>query len=146
MLFALRPVVLETQGLVVALEQYADRLRQIEAFDVIVDPDSYDGQLSKMTESVVFGVIEEAVGNAKRHAEADQILIRLKVDDRLFTAEVSDNGRGFDVEALRKRSNAGARRLEERAEIVGGRCLIQSQPGTGTVVLLEIPLQPASSN
>ena len=144
MLFSLRPVALETQGLVAALEQYADRLRQIEDFDVVVDPDGYDGQLSKMAESVVFGVIEEAVGNAKRHAQASQILIRLQMDHRQFTAEIRDDGRGFDVEALRKRGNLDLRRTEERAEIVGGRCLIQSQVGTGTVVLLEIPLQPES--
>lgn len=144
MLFTLRPVVLETQGLVAALEQYAERLRQTEHLNVEVDPNGYDGQLGKQTESVVFSVVEEAVGNAKKHAHASQIMMRLHVDDHLFSAEIQDDGVGFDLEDAHRRRDAGHLGLvniEERAELVGGRCLIQSQPGAGTLVRLDIPMR-----
>jgi signal transduction histidine kinase len=144
MLFTLRPVVLETQGLAKALEQYADRLCQTEGLNVEVDPDGYDGQLSKQAESVVFAVVEEAVGNAKKHAKADHVLVRLRIESHLFTAEIQDDGIGFDVETAQRRREAGHMGLlnmEERAELVGGRCSIQSQPGAGTSVRLDIPLR-----
>lgn len=143
MLFTLRPVVLETQGLPAALEQYAERLRQ-DGFNVEVDPDGYDDQLSKKTESVAFAVIEEALGNARKHAHAGQIVVRLRVDNNFFTAEIQDDGVGFDVEeAMRRRESGhmGLLNMEERAELVGGRYTIKSQLGAGTLVRLDIPLQ-----
>lgn len=149
MLFTLRPVVLETQGLAAALEQYADRLRQTERLTVEVDPGSYEGQLSKEAESVVFAVVEEAVGNAKKHADADRILVRLRVDTHLFTVEIQDDGVGFDVESAQRRREAGHMGLlnmEERAELVGGRCSFQSQPGAGTIVRVDIPLRRWSAS
>jgi len=142
MLFTLRPVVLETQGLVAALEQYAERLRQTENLNVEVDPNGYDGQLERQTEGVVFAVLEEAVGNAKKHAHASQIMIRLRADDHLFSAEVQDDGVGFDVEdaqGRRETGHLGLLNIEERASLVGGRCSIKSQPGAGTLVRLDIP-------
>lgn len=144
MLFTLRPVVLETQGLPAALEQYAERLRQSDELHVEVDSDSYDGQLDKQAESVVFNVVEEAVSNARKHAHASQILVRLRVDDHFFTAEVRDDGIGFDVEKAQRRrevGHMGLLNMEERAELVGGRCSIKSQAGAGTLVCLDIPLR-----
>jgi signal transduction histidine kinase len=117
MLFTLRPVVLETQGLAAALEQI---------------------------ESVVFSVVEEAVGNARKHAHASQIMIRLRVDSHLFSAEIQDDGVGFDVEDAQRRrevGHLGLLNIEDRAELIGGRCSIQSQPGSGTLVRLDIPIR-----
>jgi signal transduction histidine kinase len=144
MLFTLRPVVLETQGLPAALEQYAERLRQSDELHVEVDSDGYDSQLDKQAESVVFNVVEEAVSNARKHAHASQILVRLRVDDHFFTAEIRDDGIGFDVEKAQRRrevGHMGLLNIEERAELVGGRCSIKSQPGAGTLVCLDIPLR-----
>jgi signal transduction histidine kinase len=75
MLFAMRPVILETQGLLPALNQYADRLNIIESFKVSVNNRGYDGQLTNEAEGVVFAIVEEAVGNAKKHAQASEIRI-----------------------------------------------------------------------
>jgi signal transduction histidine kinase len=144
MLFTLRPVVLETQGLPAALIQYADRLAQNGGPNVDVDPGAYEGELNRQAESVVFAVVEEAVGNAIKHAHASQIGVRLKIDDHLFTAEIQDDGVGFDVAEAQRRREAGhlgLLNLQERAELIGGRCTIQSRPGAGTLIRLDIPLQ-----
>jgi signal transduction histidine kinase len=111
---------------------------------VEVDPGGYDGQLEKQTESVVFAVVEEAVGNARKHAHAGQIMIRLRVDDHLFSAEIKDDGVGFDMEDAQRRregGHLGLLNIEERAELVGGRCSVQSQQGAGTLVRLDVPLK-----
>jgi signal transduction histidine kinase len=149
MLFTLRPVVLETQGLVPALEQYADRLCQDEKLNVEVDAEDYDGQLSKEAEAAVFAVIEEAVGNAKKHAHADRVVVRLQADDRMFTAEIQDDGIGFDMEAAQQRrevGHLGLLNMEERARLVRGRCSIQSKSGAGTLVRVNIPLRQWSNS
>jgi signal transduction histidine kinase len=144
MLFTLRPVVLETQGLGAALEQYADRLRQTEDLNIDVDPGTYDSQLDKEAESVVFSVVEEAVGNIKKHANANHVLVRLRVGGDAFSVEIQDDGVGFDPEAIQRRREAGhlgLLNMQERAELLGGHFTIQSQPGAGTRVRLDIPLR-----
>jgi signal transduction histidine kinase len=148
MLFAMRPVILETQGLVPALNQYADRLSQNEPFVVSVANRGYDGQLSKEAEGVVFAIIEEAVGNAKKHANASELKIALSVNSRQLITEIRDNGIGFDVQATQatydQRSSLGLINMDERAELVGGHCSIESAKGKGTTVRAEIPFQRAA--
>jgi signal transduction histidine kinase len=150
MLFTLRPVVLETQGLPAALSQYADRLILNENGPMVeVDSGNYEGDLSRQAESVVFAVVEEAVGNAVKHAHASQIGVRLRVDDHLFSAEIKDDGIGFNVAEAQRRREAGhlgLLNLQERAELIGGRCTIQSRPGAGTLIRLDIPLQGWNSS
>jgi signal transduction histidine kinase len=143
MLFTLRPVILETRGLVAALRQYADRLRQADSLQVQVDAQGYRGQLEKDAEGVVFSVVEEAVGNAKKHARAKTVIIRLRVEHNMFWVEIQDDGVGFDAEAARKRREAGHMGLlnmEDRAEYLGGRLTVESHPGAGTLVRLELPV------
>ncbi|MFQ5610613.1 MAG: ATP-binding protein [Anaerolineae bacterium] len=143
MLFTLRPVVLETQGLAAALEQFAERLRENDELNVRIDTGGYDGQLPTQTEGVIFAVVEEAIGNAKKHAQADQINIRIQLMNGSVITEVIDNGRGFDVNSVRasydQRGSLGLLNMDERAKMVGGRCHITSAPGKGTTVRIEVP-------
>jgi signal transduction histidine kinase len=143
MLFAMRPVILETQGLVPALQQYVDRLNQTENFKVSLKNNGYDNQLNTEAEGVVFAIIEEAVGNAKKHAQASQVQISLNVKNKALLAEIRDNGVGFDLVTLQstydQRTSLGLINMDERAQLVGGECTIESIPGRGTVVRLQIP-------
>ncbi len=143
MLFTLRPVILETRGLVAALRQYAERLRQTDGLNVRVDAQGYRGQLEKEAEGVIFSIVEEAIGNVKKHAKARNVLIRLWIEDHLLCVEIQDDGVGFDAEAARLRrevGHMGLLNMEDRAEYLGGHFAIESQPGAGTCVRLEIPL------
>ncbi|MCS7259231.1 MAG: GAF domain-containing sensor histidine kinase [Anaerolineae bacterium] len=143
MLFTLRPVILETRGLVAALRQYAERLRQTDGLNVRVDAQGYRGQLEKEAEGVIFSIVEEAISNVKKHAKARNVLIRLRVEDHLLRVEIQDDGVGFDAKAARLQREAGHMGLlnmEDRAEYLGGHFSVESQPGAGTCVRLEIPL------
>ncbi|MEW5959420.1 MAG: GAF domain-containing protein, partial [Chloroflexota bacterium] len=99
MLFAMRPVILETQGLEPALSQYIERLNATESFKVTLTNQGYDGQLNQEAEGVVFAIVEEAVGNAKKHAQATAIKISLAAKQENLLVEIKDNGVGFDVSA-----------------------------------------------
>jgi signal transduction histidine kinase len=143
MLFAMRPVILETQGLIPALNQYTERLNQNEPFQVSIVNRGYDGQLDPDAEGVVFAIIEEAISNAKKHAQASEIRIGLGAGDDALFVEIRDNGVGFDVERTQstydQRTSLGLINMNERAEIVGGECTLESARGRGTTVKVKIP-------
>ena len=144
MLFTLRPIVLETQGLAAALKQYSNRLQELHGLDIDLDIQNYAGQLNTDEEGVVFTIIEEAVGNARKYANQGTIEIHLAAQKDRVVAAVVDHGPGFDVEAVKatydQRGSLGLLNMEERAQMVGGICQIQSVKGKGTTVRIEVPI------
>jgi signal transduction histidine kinase len=84
------------------------------------------------------------VNNARKHADASRVVVRLAVEDDLFMAQVADNGRGFDLDAVEtgygSRGSLGLINLRERAELVEGNITIESEPGQGTSVTLVVPI------
>jgi signal transduction histidine kinase len=147
MLFAMRPVILETQGLMAALNQYVERLRMNEVFEVTLNNRGYDGQLNSDAEGVIFAIVEEAVGNAKKHSQATKVSINLTARHGALFVEIRDNGVGFDIDATRatydQRTSLGLINMDERARAVGGRCTLDSAPGQGTAVRVQIPFEHA---
>jgi signal transduction histidine kinase len=96
-------------------------------------------------QGVIFYIVEEAVNNARKHAAAANIWVRLKpLDPGLSLLEIQDDGMGFDVSAMYqaydKRGSLGMINLRERTELVNGLLNIQSQPGKGTLVQVYVPL------
>jgi signal transduction histidine kinase len=143
-LFTLRPVEQETQGLEAALGQYADRLKDLEKLNVKVDVQGYDKQLTIEAEGVLFAIIEEAINNAKKYAEAELIQIRTRVEHNCVIVEVEDNGQGFDVAATQstydQRASLGLINMQERTQMIGGRFHLTSAVGKGTIVRVEVPI------
>ncbi len=146
MLFTLRPLILESQGLKAALLSMADKMRETYSQNVIVDLNERiieDMEMGK--QGVIFYIVEEAVNNARKHAAAANIWVRLKeLDPGLALLEVQDDGMGFDVGAVTQsyenRGSLGMINLRERTELVNGLLNVQSQPGGGTYIQVYIPL------
>jgi signal transduction histidine kinase len=149
MLFALRPVVLESEGLLAALNMYAKNLQDNDSLPVEIDAEGYQDCLDLETQGVVFAILDEAMNNARKHAQASRLWLRLAVEDNLFVAEVKDNGQGFDLEDVESsygsRGSLGMINLKERAELVGGTVDISSAPGRGTRVTLLVPIAGETS-
>ena len=146
MLFTLRPLILESQGLSAALNSMADKMRETYNQNVIVNvDDTLAGQMEMGRQGVIFYIIEEAVNNARKHANAPNIWVRLRpFQQGMALLEIEDNGVGFDIEAMNKAydksSSLGMVNLRERAELVNGLLNLQSTPGKGTNVSVYIPL------
>jgi signal transduction histidine kinase len=146
MLFTLRPLVLESQGLVAALESMAEKVRETYCQDVTIQADLRLVDLLEMTkQAIVFYIAEEAVTNARKHAQAPHIWVRLKLlKDELCLLEIEDDGVGFDVSAIdstyHERGSLGMVNLRERSELVNGVLHIESTPGKGTQIQVVIPL------
>ena len=146
MLFTLRPLILESQGLKAALQSMSEKMRETYAQNVVIDVDEKiieDLEMGK--QGVIFYIVEEAVNNARKHAAAANIWVRLKsLDSGLSLLEVQDDGVGFDVNAVTqaydRRGSLGMVNLRERTELVNGLLNIQSQPGKGTLVQVYVPL------
>ncbi len=146
MLFTLRPLILESQGLGAALKSMADKMRETFNQNVVVNIDEQiASQMEMGKQGVIFYIIEEAINNARKHANAANIWVRLRAFQQgAALLEIEDDGIGFDVEAVNKaydkRSSLGMVNLRERSELVNGLLDIQSAPGKGTKVCVYIPL------
>ncbi|GIV96008.1 MAG: putative sensor-like histidine kinase [Herpetosiphonaceae bacterium] len=144
MLFELRPLTLESQGLVVTLREYLDRFKD-EPTKIIYDADGTDARLDSKREATVFNIIQESVNNALKHAQARHIWVRLREERGMLVAIVQDDGKGFDLQAVRKnytqRGSFGLLNIEERARLVGGTADLHSAPGQGTTVRVVVPIE-----
>ncbi len=146
MLFTLRPLILESQGLGAALQAMAEKMRETFNQNVVINIDSkLTNQLEMGKQGVIFYIIEEAVNNARKHANALTITVRLgQVEQGIALLEIVDDGIGFDVKAVDKaydqRGSLGMVNLRERTELVNGLLNIDSAPGKGTRVQVYIPL------
>lgn len=146
MLFTLRPLVLESQGLRAALESMAEKMQETFGQKVIVDvDDTIIKNLEMGKQGVIFFIAEEAVNNARKHAKAQLIKIRLRyVDHSIILLEIQDNGIGFDVKSVTQnyesRGSLGMVNLNERTELINGLLHIDSAPNKGTNVQVFIPL------
>jgi signal transduction histidine kinase len=146
MLFTLRPLVLESQGLIPALESMAEKMRETYNQNVIVqaDPRIAD-ELETSKQAVAFYIAEEAVNNARKHARAAHVWVRLKpIKTDLALLEIEDDGVGFNVNAVdnsyETRGSLGMINMRERTELVNGVLHVDSEEGKGTRVQVAIPL------
>ena len=154
MLFTLRPLALETEGLISALQPMADKTLDLYQQNVKIDADPVTvSQLELGKQTVIFYLVDESVNNARKHAKSSQILVRLRTlpqDAEIALLEIMDNGQGFDVQEVMnnydKRGSLGMINLRERADLVNGLLNIESAPGKGTRIRIFIPLTEEASD
>ncbi|MBI4186861.1 MAG: GAF domain-containing protein [Chloroflexi bacterium] len=142
----LRPSTLDYLGLVATVRSYAQTHLQ-EALGIKVDfaTRGLNKRLAPAVETALFRIMQEAIHNITKYAEARQVRIRLEARDDKITAIVEDDGKGFDVDAVFKSRRAGRQSLgllgiQERAALLGGTFNINSQVGRGTRLTVEIPV------
>jgi len=141
----LRPTVLDDLGLVPALRRYATTNAELLHLDIQLHVEGRRRRLSPPAETALFRIVQEAITNVAKHAQATSVTIRLAFDDGRATVVVQDDGRGFDV--AQTLSAGGPRRavgllgMRERATLLGGTLEIKSQPGAGTTLVAALPLE-----
>jgi signal transduction histidine kinase len=147
-LFELRPVMLDSHGLVATLKEDVQKVREPQNVPLRLDASGFDRRLPPKTESTIFAILQEAINNAQKHAEAKNIWLRLAERDQTLVAVVEDDGAGFDMASVEgsygQRGSLGLLNMRERAEMVDGMLTIRSVPGFGTTVTLRVPLSDAA--
>ena len=143
-IFALRPVALDEVGFLPALRQYvADFNDQCRVYtDLEIEGEGV--VLAAALEVRLFHIVQEALNNVAKHSLASLAWVELDLTgDKAVTLTIRDNGRGFDpakLPAAVRSGHLGLKQMRERVERAGGRLLIESQPGQGTLVRAILPL------
>jgi signal transduction histidine kinase len=146
MLFTLRPLELESQGLIGALKAMAEKTHETYNQNVIVEAEeNVISELEMSKQTIIFYIAEEAINNACKYAQANHIWVRMKDYDKdLVMLEVQDDGVGFDksnVESsYEQRGSLGLKNMNERAEMVNGIFRLESAIGKGTIIRVLIPM------
>jgi signal transduction histidine kinase len=139
----LRPAALDALGVGPALDAFAARLAPVGSVEVVLDVRlAYeDGRtatrLSPAVEETIYRLVQEAINNAIKHAEATRTEVTLLEDEHVVTITVTDDGRGFDPD--RSDEGFGLVGMRERAALVGGTLEIRSALGAGTMVRAVLP-------
>jgi signal transduction histidine kinase len=148
LLFELRPVILESQGLIPALHRYVEQLQQSEPFHTYFDDGGFDKPVNRQVAGAIFAIVQETVNNTRKHAKANNLWIRIREVDDFLAVYIEDDGLGFDVAAVEREyeaqiSSFGLLNMRERAALIEGELTIESSemmPEQGTIVMLRVPL------
>lgn len=139
MAMSLRPASLDHLGLTAALGQYVQAISEKHNLKVQFETVGIYERLPQEMETTIYRIIQEAVSNAIRHAHASRIDVLLEKRDGKVLALIEDNGMGFNREEAFASGRMGLFGMRERAEMLGGRLVIESSPGSGTTIQAEIP-------
>jgi PAS domain S-box-containing protein len=138
----LRPALLDEYGLLAALREYCGRFSRRFGIEVEVQGDGSGTGLPSASETAMFRIAQEALNNIAKHARAGRVRVTVTGDGKAVRMVVSDDGDGFVVDGAfdpASRRGWGITTMTERAEAIGGFCRIDSAPGKGTVVTVEVP-------
>ena len=142
MMFELRPPLLDSSGLAVAVSELVRVLSAEEGFEGTIE--CRIERLPEVVESLAYRTLAELLSNVRRHAQATRLHVSLAVEDGVLRGVVTDDGSGFDVRVALDRRTAplhlGLDSTAERLRLSGGDLQIESEPGSGTVVRVAIPL------
>jgi len=139
MVYELRPLALSQEGLLGAVQQ---RLEAVERHAGVQA--QLQGQITldlpPAIEEALYHIIQEALNNALKHAAATAVSVRLETTGRQIEVEVTDNGSGFEPDALDSQGGLGLTSMRERVENLGGTLTLLSKPGEGTTIRVNLEL------
>jgi signal transduction histidine kinase len=135
----LRPKALDDFGLVPALERLVQTFSEGSGIDVDLEAQLGEERLPNEVETTLYRIVQEALTNVVKHAEATKVSILLVRRESSATAVIEDNGRGF-VPATDSTERLGLDGMRERAELHEGRLTVETGPGAGTTLVVEVPL------
>ncbi len=132
----LRPSMLDDLGLVPALQWQAREMSRTRNIDVQVDADSVSDELTDEQKTCIYRVVQEALHNAVRHANAKKVQVQLSQNNGHLALTITDDGKGFSPE---REKGIGLLGMEERVRHLSGSLALRSRPGQGTQVRVELP-------
>ena len=142
MMAELRPAILDDYGIVPALEWYTEAFSARAGLPAEVVAGDPDLRLDPAAETALFRIAQEALTNAAKHAGAGRVVVSVEATDETVRLKVRDDGCGFAAPEGHPRDANGGWGLaimRERAAAVGGTLSVDSSPGQGTIVVVELP-------
>ncbi len=140
----LRPSILDDLGLIPAVKWLASDLTKSYGIAVETEITGNQHQLSPETELILFRITQEALTNVRKHSQSTKVLIKVDFSEHNAKLSIQDNGIGFEMpsklEAFTSVNKLGLVGMHERVQLLGGVMSIESQPGKGTSLTVEVPL------
>lgn len=140
----LRPSILDDLGLLPALEWLTDELENEYGIDTGLNIIGNERRLPQEAEILLFRIVQEALTNVAKHAQATKAQVDVKFEENKITVTVSDNGAGFQLPeklgTLPQIGKLGLVGIQERVQLLGGTLKVESDPGKGTTVIVEVPI------
>jgi PAS domain S-box-containing protein len=136
---SLRPLALEEDGVLPAIEALVGQVRDRWGLEVEYVPDVRFDRLAPTIESALFRIVQEALTNARRHSRSKRVRIALSEEADRLRVEIRDWGTGFDPHGIPP-GHFGLEGIRERARLLGGEATIESAPGQGTSIHVHLPL------
>jgi PAS domain S-box-containing protein len=141
----LHPSMLDVLGLEPTLQVLFERVRANAGLDIKVTSDFDDDRLNKDAKLGIYRIIQESLTNVMRYSEVKKAQVTLHDFGDHISVTVKDEGKGFDPRALGIGKSAGISGMKERARTLGGTLIIESAPGKGTTIKVQIPHREPSS-
>ncbi len=144
----LRPTVLDDLGWIPAIRFLAEGVAKRASLSIKIKT-AVTGRLPGPVEIALYRVVQEALANATKHAKASRVWIRIGQKNRVLCCSIEDDGAGFDVHAVRsdcKRRGLGLTGMQERLHAIGATLVIDSAPGRGTKLLIQLPREISNAN
>jgi signal transduction histidine kinase len=142
--FRLRPAILDDLGLIPALRSYIKELQAHKGLNIRFSASEEAETLDSMRGTALYRIVQEALLNVARHAEAQLATVKIeKIHDQI-RLEIHDDGKSFKIDSFLQptsHQHLGLLGMRERVEMVGGKLSIESEAGKGTTVRAEIPFQ-----
>jgi len=139
----LRPSLLDDLGLIPSLKSLAKGLQEYDGIGTELKVLGGERRFSPEVESLLFRIVQEALNNIRRHAQASQAQVVMEFAEDRIKVTISDNGRGFElsgrVDDLPRSGKLGLAGIQERARLLGGTLEVKSTPGKGTTLIVEVP-------
>jgi two-component system sensor histidine kinase UhpB len=141
---SLRPPALDHLGLAAAIELEAASVSRRTGVRCRIAGTRQLTRLNPEQTTAVFRIVQEALTNVIRHANASAVRIALRQSPRSTSVTIHDNGCGITGDAVRDRGSIGLLGMRERAELIGATLTIMSEPGKGTSIVVTVPSRPRS--
>ena len=121
--------------------RYAEQVAERSSFQIDITSQGHPNQLSPHQIRQLFFIFREALSNIEKYANASQVSGEFTWEENALTLVISDNGRGFDPDAVQTNGHYGLKFMRERAELLKGSFFIQSAPGQGTTITVVVPYE-----
>lgn len=127
-------------GITKALSREVDQLNKMGSYDATFDYNGFVIDLDANTTTLLYRMVQEIINNMVKHSRGNQFSIQLTVNDNLVKLACRDNGVGFNMGDISNNEGSGLLNLHSRAKLINAKVSIRSQPGSGTEILIELPI------
>lgn len=139
-IFEIRPMMLDDLGLLPTLRRYIEAVAEQSHLNIKLTTSGGQSRIESYLEVMLFRAIQELLNNAIHHSKASEIQVWLDISDTFARVAVEDNGKGFNLDEIAKKSGMGLKVTKERVEMLGGEFSVDSAENRGSRISFQIPI------